>query len=200
RREVPPGCFAPTAAFDEWLAAPAAERWVTLVAAWLDMAVEASPGLSDDGKRLPLLQARVWDAPGLARRRVLLGLLGGLPPGVAADRETLADAAAWGRPALFAHGTGVVSATLEEATLLGVTGQGALATAARHVVAGDHAAAAAALGPLLPETATTFTLQADLTAVVHGLLAPDVAEWPDLIGDVESSGAATVYRFNEHTL
>ncbi|NUP51267.1 MAG: helicase-associated domain-containing protein, partial [Catenulispora sp.] len=56
-------------------------------------------------------------------------------------------------------------------------------------------ALAAALSAALPEPVRHVLIQGDLTAIAPGPLAPDVAREMALIADIESSGAATVYRF-----
>ncbi|MGI5455789.1 helicase-associated domain-containing protein [Streptomyces sp. CA-249302] len=57
------------------------------------------------------------------------------------------------------------------------------------------AAAARLLAPLLPEPLDHVLLQADLTAVAPGPLQRPLADMLDVLGDVESKGGATVYRF-----
>ncbi|MFF2847000.1 helicase-associated domain-containing protein [Streptomyces sp. NPDC058001] len=110
--------------------------------------------------------------------------------------------------------------TLGDAELLGLTGRGALSTHARALLpdrspteaavtaeaadtedtgSADAAAAqeraAALLTPLLPQPLDHVLLQADLTAVAPGPLLRPLAETLAVIADVESKGAATVYRF-----
>ncbi len=57
------------------------------------------------------------------------------------------------------------------------------------------ARAARLLTPLLPEPLDHILLQADLTAVAPGPLLRPLADMLDVLADVESKGAATVYRF-----
>lgn len=103
---------------------------------------------------------------------------------------------------------------LGDAELLGVTGRGALSTAARALlnlpldapagqaaegggvepeVAAEHAAEL--LEPLLPQAVDHVLLQADLTAVAPGPLLRPLADALAVLADVESKGGATVYRF-----
>jgi hypothetical protein len=51
-----------------------------------------------------------------------------------------------------------------------------------------------------PRHETAFTLQADLTATVVGRLAREVLTELRLLADVESTGAATTFRFSEGSL
>jgi hypothetical protein len=89
---------------------------------------------------------------------------------------------------------------VEEAELLGVGAHGSLTTAGRLAVAGDLAAAQDALAERAPATVEKLLLQADLTVVAPGALRPQVAAELELLADVESRGAATVYRIGERSL
>ncbi|MCM2576866.1 helicase-associated domain-containing protein [Streptomyces meridianus] len=98
--------------------------------------------------------------------------------------------------------------TLVECELLGVTGRGALAAHGRallgaapadHQGAGPEAVSpggpARLLAPRLPQPVDHILIQADLTAVAPGPLERPAAEVMGLLADIESKGAATVYRF-----
>ena len=93
----------------------------------------------------------------------------------------------------------VVRWTLTEATVLGVVALDALSTPGRTLLA-DPARAAAALRVALPDPVDHVLLQADLTAVAPGPLEPELERELDLVGEVESAGGATVYRFTEATV
>ncbi len=58
-------------------------------------------------------------------------------------------------------------------------------------------AVTAAVRAVLPEPIDDVIIQADLTVVAPGPLVPAVAHELGLIADIESSGAATVYRISE---
>jgi hypothetical protein len=94
--------------------------------------------------------------------------------------------------------------TLVEAATLGIlAGRGpdaALTTWGRAVLAGDTEAAAAAVRATLPEPVEQVVLQADLTAVAPGMLHREVATELGILAEVESAGAATVYRFSTTTI
>ncbi|MEU8539427.1 helicase C-terminal domain-containing protein [Streptomyces sp. NPDC048717] len=144
--------YAPTPAYDSWLDQPPAERWAGLAATWL--AATRTPALAGGqdtkGRTLAAL------GPGLDRsaapevRLRVLALLATLPPGAAADPETVLARLRWDRPprgdfagaARAMGGTGGTGGVadpreqlarwaLEEAELLGITGRGALAAPAR---------------------------------------------------------------------
>ncbi|MFF6774227.1 helicase-associated domain-containing protein [Streptomyces sp. NPDC012637] len=214
--------YAPTPAYDDWLDLPPAERWALLAGTWLT--ATRTPGVvgTQDGKGRTLSAL----GPGLDRaqapevRRRVLALQATLPPGAAADRETLLARLRWDRP-LRSGGPladlreQIAVWTLDEAELLGVTGRGALASPARALLNLPLAEAAPAdaleghdcepsvaasraatlLAPLLPETVDHVLLQADLTAVAPGPLRRPLADTLSVLADVESKGGATVYRF-----
>jgi hypothetical protein len=108
----------------------------------------------------------------------------------------------------------IVAAVVEQAELLGITGRGALSAVGRWLVAAgdvptpDPLALAETTEPdlvslaaeLLPPTVDHLLLQADLTMVAPGPLAPDVGRRLRDLADVESSGVATVYRLSVATI
>jgi hypothetical protein len=95
----------------------------------------------------------------------------------------------------------LVDFTLREAVWLGLVapvrgGAGILATHGRALLLGlPRDALASALGAALPAPVRHVLIQGDLTAIAPGPLAPEVAREMALIADIESAGAATVYRF-----
>ncbi|MFF0728697.1 helicase-associated domain-containing protein [Streptomyces sp. NPDC004134] len=131
--------YAPTPAYDEWLALPAAGRWAELAAAWL--AATRTPGLvggrDGKGRALSALGEGLDRGAAPEVRRAVLGLLAGLPEGTAATPDSVVARLRWERPprgGTPADGeeedlrTRLARWTLEEAELLGVTGRGALST------------------------------------------------------------------------
>ncbi|MFE5831488.1 helicase-associated domain-containing protein [Streptomyces sp. NPDC056488] len=154
--------YAPTPAYDDWLDLPPAERWARLVAPWL--ASTRTPGLAGGqdakGRALSALGPDLDRAAAPEVRHRVLGLLATLPPGAAADPETLFARLRWERPLRGSaagpgdsgsgsgsgYGSGDEGAgaalpddlrsrlarwSLAEAELLGLTGRGALAAPAR---------------------------------------------------------------------
>ncbi len=154
--------YAPTPAYDHWLDLPPAERWALLVAPWLT--ATRTPGLvggqDTKGRTLAALGPDLDRAPAPEVRHRVLSLLATLPPGSAADPETLFARLRWERPLRGAaaaqagdgkpgedkpgdgrpDGRPVVATdlrsrlarwTLAEAELLGLTGRGALSGPAR---------------------------------------------------------------------
>ncbi|MCW2774594.1 MAG: hypothetical protein JWN91_2920 [Nocardioides sp.] len=191
----------PTDAFDQWTAAPVADRWVALVRAWLES--PRIPGLV--GSRDP--QGKVWNAlaPELSgvhqveSRRMALELLLDLPDGEVLAAGTgvpsLVQRVEWLRPRRPRTRAEQIGWAVDEAALLGVVALGGLASYSRALLTGDEAVAIAGLGALLPEPVDHVLLQADLTAVAPGPLESQLARKLQLVADIESRGGATVYRF-----
>ena len=212
--EVGPS-WMPTPAFDGWLAGSTAHRWSVLASAWL--AMSRVPGLvgSRDLRDTPRPALgpdldRVMAAP--LRRSVLADLAAGSDRdgkgsdrdgqgsdqvGLAvADPDLLAARLDWSAPRQASRlRQDMVAWTLREAGRLGVLGSGALAPAGRALLYAGPGEAAAKLQPALPVTVDHVLLQADLTAVAPGQLEPGLAREMELVAEVESRGAATVYRF-----
>ncbi|MFF8375311.1 helicase-associated domain-containing protein [Streptomyces sp. NPDC015661] len=92
--------YAPTPAYDDWLDLPPAERWARLVAPWL-MATRVAGlvgGADAKGRTLAALGPDLDRAPAPEVRHRVLELLATLPPGAAADPETLFARLRWERP------------------------------------------------------------------------------------------------------
>ncbi|WP_398921031.1 helicase-associated domain-containing protein [Streptomyces sp. I6] len=147
--------FAPTPAYDEWLELPAASRWTALTTAWLT--ATRTPGLVGDqdpkGRTVAALGPDLDRGAAPEVRHRVLALLAELPGGAAPDPGTVLARLRWERPVrtpASAPGTPeppdlrsrIATWTLTEAELLGLTGRGALSTAARTLLS----------GPALPET------------------------------------------------
>ncbi|MDX6227974.1 MAG: hypothetical protein QOI76_1364 [Frankiales bacterium] len=190
----------PTPTYDAWRRLPPEKQWVALADAWL--ATTRLPGLvgvKDDRERtLSVLSADIERSAAPDLRRTALSCLAELPKGAAATTESVVALVSWLVPRRApARSAEQVSWALAEAAALGVTGAGALSVSGRALLAGNPAAAAAALEPLLPEPVDHVLLQADLTAIAPGPLVTDLAHELSLVADVESKGGATVYRFTE---
>jgi hypothetical protein len=195
--------WVPTTAADAWAAGTPEQRWVLLARTWLDL--PRLPGLvgSRDDAGRPI--AALSDGPRRPtaprdRRRVLEGLAE-LPPGTAVGTSAaLAGLLAWRAPRRGGRlRDDVVGWALSEATALGVVALDAVSTPGRALLS-DPARAAAALRAALPDPVDRVLLQADLTAVAPGPLDAELERELDLVGQVESAGGATVYRFTEDTV
>ncbi|GAB3150248.1 helicase-associated domain-containing protein [Microbispora hainanensis] len=196
------GEWLPTGGYDGWRIKATEDRWAVLADAWA--AMERAPGLigeRDDRDRPMNALHPDLRRPGAAQTRArALAVLESAPPGLAPTPESVLARLAWEqprrRPALRDR---LVRFALREAEHIGVTGLGVPSSHGRAVARGDGAAAGL-LGPLLPEAVDHVLLQADLTAVAPGPLTTDLGRRLALMADVESKGAATVYRFSEQSV
>jgi hypothetical protein len=206
----------------EWLVLPRQEQWLWLVNAWL--ASERVPSLvgqpingargvpaahrSASGSTVIALSAEAQrpDAP-LVRKRIL-EILNELTmeAGSADDTAPVLDAAAvlqraeWAQPRMARRFSSMIRGVLAEAELLGLVGSGALSQLGSAMAEDDPEAALAILGEHLPAALSHVLLQADLTAVAPGYLAPGLAEKLLVMADAEGQGPATIYRFSASSI
>jgi len=195
--------FAPTAAYDEWLASPVPSRWALIARAWIESPVAPSLVGRRDDREKPVapLSGAAYHPAVRDLRRTLLRVLADLPANVVPTRDSVLAQLEWHSPRQFrAEVAPLVDDVLREAAFLGITAGGQLARYARPLLEGDEAGAAELLGGDLPHPVDYLLLQADLTAVAPGLLAPSLADDLATLADVESPGGATVYRFTERTI
>ena len=196
--------WAPTVAADRFTEMAAAARWHLLASTWLDL--EARPGLigrrAPDGKPFAALSDSLFSTAAPLDRRLLLGLLSELPPGAGLDAAEVARTLTWRRPRWATRlQIEPVGDLLGEATALGLVGRGAITTAARLLTeGGDTEHATRAMTRVLPEPIDHFLVQADLTVVVPGPLNRDLGDELAEVADVESAGAAMVYRVSESSI
>jgi hypothetical protein len=94
----------------------------------------------------------------------------------------------------------LVRGILEEATLLGLMGSGALTQLGSAIAEAQPEQAMTILGEHLPAAVNHILLQADLTAVAPGYLAPELSETLLLMADAEGQGPASIYRFSAATI
>ena len=174
-----------TPAYDEWRAAEPAERLAAVLRAWWDL--PALPGYEtpDEPRPAPLmpdpLGAFAADLRHIAVRAAgSVELVGWYAP---VPVSLLADAGA------------AVASLAREAQRLGVLAHGAPSPLGRALLDGGDRLDAAARDHLAPP-ASTAVFQADLTAVVAGGPAADLAELLDGCADREARGAASVWRFS----
>ncbi len=199
----------PTDDFDRWQEQDTLTRWWQLAWAWLstehliglvgarvaDKPVNAltpelnhpwAPALRED------LLAQLPSVPGMA-----LAATTGLP----ALRERLH----WIHPRRPIDRLDHLPQLLKEAAALGLTGLGALSSlggALTHAqtVGQSSADQQSELIALFPAPVEHVILQADHTAVAPGPLTPELTRTLGLLGEVESTGGATVYRFTEGSI
>src|SRR5579875_1769319 len=193
---------APTVAADRYAEASTAERWHLLARTWLDL--PRRPGLigtrGPDAKPYGALSDSVYSTAAPLDRRLLLGLLAGLPPGTGVDETSASAALVWRRPRWGKRlQPGPVADLLDEAHSLGLVGRGAISTPGRALLNHDDSVVDA-MNRALPEPIDHFLVQADLTVVVPGPLERHLAEELAAVATVESAGAAMVYRISEASI
>ena len=196
--------WAPTVQADRFNDSPAAERWRLLATTWLDL--PSRPGLTGrrgpDNKPIAALSDALFSTAAPLDRRLLLGLLARLPVGSGLDAAEASRMLLWRRPRWSLRlQPGPVADLIDEATALGLVGRAALSTPARALVSGaSDDAAVAAMNRILPEPIDHFLMQADLTVVVPGPLNRELSDQLAEVANVESAGAAMVYRISEASI
>ena len=205
----------------EWLSLPRQEQWLWLVNAWL--ASERAPSLVGQpltgpssstahhgaaGTTINALSAEAQrpDAP-VVRRRVLeilneLTVEAAAPDGKAPvlDARAVLQRAEWAQPRMSRRFSSLVRGILDEAALLGLMGSGALTQLGSAIADAQPEQAITILGEHLPAAVNHILLQADLTAVAPGYLAPELSETLLLMADAEGQGPASIYRFSAITI
>jgi hypothetical protein len=196
-----PPYWAPTVVADRFAEASTAERWLLLASTWLDL--PSRPALigthSPDAKPYGALSDSLYSTAAPLDRRLLLSMLAELPPGAGVDKNTASAALIWRRPRWAKRlQPAPVADLLEEAHLLGLVGRGAISTPGRALLGDGEAVDAMARA--LPAPIDHFLVQADLTVVVPGPLERHLAEELAAVANVESAGAAMVYRVSEQSI
>ncbi|BDE16395.1 MULTISPECIES: helicase-associated domain-containing protein [Mycobacterium] len=197
--------WAPTTAADRYTTLTAADRWFLLADTWLDL--PGRPTLigtrGPDGKTYGALSDSLFSTAAPLDRRLLLGMLAELPEGAGVDETTASAALIWRRPRWSRRlQPGPVADLLSEAHALGLVGRGAISTPGRVLLGSedDPGAVIAAMARALPKPIDHFLVQADLTVVVPGPLERELADELATVADVESAGAAMVYRVSEQSI
>ncbi|MDT3395922.1 helicase C-terminal domain-containing protein [Streptomyces sp. B1866] len=175
--------YAPTPAYDDWLALPTAPRWAALATAWL--AATRTPGLvggrDAKGRALAALGPDLDRSAAPEVRRRVLSLLAAAPPGAALAAEALLARLRWDRPAHRGQTPAedprsrLAEWTLAEAELLGVTGRGALSSYARTLLPPPETPATATATPT-PRTATPRTTTSRTTPAESAAAAARAAD------------------------
>lgn len=196
--------WAPTVAADRFVESPTAHKWHLLASTWLDL--PGRPSLvgtrGPDSKPYAALSDSLYSTAAPLDRRLLLELLADLAAGAGVDASQASRAMLWRRPRWAIRlQPGPVGALLTEAHTVGVVGRGAIATPARALLSGAPADdVIKAMDKVLPRPIDHFLLQADLTVVVPGPLERELAEQLGAVANVESAGAAMVYRISEASI
>ncbi|SDH51756.1 helicase-associated domain-containing protein [Nonomuraea jiangxiensis] len=185
-----------TTVADDWLARPAAARWQALAECWIALPQAASfrvPGCCAE-HMTPQAPPYQFECGAGDIRRATLRVLRTLPDGHAATPDGLLPAVGWRSRAAREHApatTEFLAAALREGELLGMVQDGALTTLGRALLDGGEVA------ELFPTPSRTVTLQHDLTAIVAGTPAPELAAFLNGCADLESRDRASVWRLSE---
>lgn len=195
-----------SAAAEAWVTRDSAVQWRQLAAGWLNAEYwPSATGRKDPDVKSPAVLAGYHTHGAAALRRSVLGVLAELGPGQATSREALVEVAYWRRPYAFSDAFEFDPATCidwiyGEAETLGIVVDGTLSSIGRALLDGDKTATEQALAACLPDAGRAFTIQADLTATAVGVLERSVLVELRLLADIESTGAATTFRFSEMSL
>jgi hypothetical protein len=162
----------PTDRFDEWRSRELPQQWRVFADTWL---------------------AQHLGGGSAEMKAVLIAAYGDAADGRTLSADDLRRWLAWHRPRRAGTWNRLIPGFVAQASTIGFTGLGALASFA--VQAGAESLAA-----LLPDRVDHVLLQADLTAIAPGPLRPDVASDFAALADVESRGSATVFRFTRESL
>ncbi|MGP3912470.1 helicase-associated domain-containing protein [Nonomuraea sp. 10N515B] len=192
-----------TTLVDEWLARTPDARWRALADAWLRLPQAATYRvLGCCADHTELIPPPYEFECGAGRiRRAVLNVLRSLPSGLGTDAAGLRAPVGWRTRALAdsAHAADeFVSAALREGELLGIVAGGALTRLGSALLSAPSSGSD--LAGLFPTPSATATLQNDLTAIVSGLPAPDLAAFLNACADLESRDRASVWRFSEQSV
>jgi hypothetical protein len=181
----------------EFLAAGMARRWALLLSGW-STSPHSPWEMAETGAHL--LQDSL-DHPATAALRELTAELVTVLGGTQDTQDPAVQL--WRlRPSLAAKTpTEAVAGVLREAEALGLRADGQ-PTSAAVALASDAPADAltTALTGVLPAPVSMLIIQADLTVLAPGLLAPDDEAMLRAIADVESTGMASVWRISPESL
>ncbi|GIH11492.1 hypothetical protein Rhe02_95590 [Rhizocola hellebori] len=204
--------FIPAAGYDQWRAAPLAQRWARLANAWLAMHRQPALAGKRDEKDRPMtvLSPQLERAAAPAMRREILTELART---ATAETDELIELVRWRAPRRMRGREHIYRDLLREAAVLGVTGLDSMTGYTRALLASlssaqddplglrpeadrppEQTAAVLALAELLPAPVDHVLVQADLTVVVPGPAEPALAAELDLVAEHESGGGASVYR------
>jgi Helicase conserved C-terminal domain len=195
----------PTPAFDEWTQLEPVDRWLQVVRAWTTYRTSLSRVANSEAKVAPLSPMYSADDNAVWRRGLVMRALLTGSPGEALDPEGITTSARWKAPGRWVDTSDpreAVEALLEEAALLGLVRGGALTAHGRLAIAPGATASELtdAMASVFPPTITTFTVQADLTALAPSELQSSLRAELAGCADIESLGAASLYRFTEASL
>ncbi|NLG55522.1 MAG: DNA-binding protein [Rhodococcus sp.] len=193
--------WAPTTTADSWLNASTETRWFTLAGAWFEMArMPWFIGERDQSdKPIAALSEEVRAPNAPDDRRAIFDVLAQFDPGTALSDSDVSLSLSWERPRQAPRlRAPSVAKTLREAAAVGLVARGAISSPGRALLHGGNTEAE--MAQALPEPIDYVLVQADLTIVAPGQLTPDLLDRVTLVADLESAGAASMYRIGEDSI
>lgn len=196
----------PTPLFDDWLSAPPLDRWLMVVRAWQYSSIPVSRvvfGTRASKTDAPLSPSWYSDIDEVWRRVRVVEALASVEDEGVPDIDDVGKRAYWhgpGRWASVGDAGGYADELVSELAILGLLRDGALTPLARAALFGSEDDIAEAAAAVFPTVVDTFTIQGDGTAIAPAELDGAVASGLAMIGELSSSGAATVYRITEVSL
>ncbi len=200
--------WAPTSSTDSWIHQAAERRWFSIATAWVNL--QRRPwqigGRTPEGTPIGALVGEMAEGAARAERLLVLEALGAAQPGADVTPVSVARYIAWRHPRWVRRmPRTTINETLSEAQALGLVAHGALTSAGRHLVAAGAADdvekhTVAAMARSIPPPIDFFLAQADQTVTAPGPLTPELAADLALVADLESGGAASVYRVSESSV
>ena len=189
--------IAPTNSFDIWLTQDFESKWRNLVSLWLITSRVSGLVARSDQKFAALGPELDRVSAANVRSRILNELRSHIELSPTLDSFT--ERMKWLAP--LRRGANLrddlVKWTLEECEWLGVTGLGSLSTFAAKLLDGEDQLG---VNAAMPTPIDFITIQSDQTAIAPGPLQHELALEMSQIADIESRGAATVYRFTEGSI
>ncbi len=195
-----------------WLERPASRRWVHLVRAWALSGIEtwrAGTRDAQDRPVAPLADPLATHVSTIRRRARLLHRWVEAAERLDAPPSPVSIVAAsafeggddWTPGEDLVSPEARIMGTLAMASLLGLMAGGMPAPALGHLVRGiDDDELAAHAASVFPPSVSTFTVQADLSAIAPSELDPAIAGELTVMADPVSRSAVSVLRFTEASL
>ncbi|MFG1710176.1 helicase-associated domain-containing protein [Nonomuraea sp. M3C6] len=184
---------------DDWLARTPAARWQALMESWRALPQAATFRVAGccAEHMTPLAPPYQFNCVAGDIRRATLEVLQTLPAGLGSDADGLRPAVDWRTRATREYPPAAgefIAAALREGELLGMVQDGALTALGRAQLDGGEVA------EQFPTPSRTVTLQNDLTAIVTGVPAPELAAFLNECAELESRDRASTWRLSEKSV
>lgn len=200
--------WAPTSSADSWIHQSPERRWLSIASAWINL-LRRPWQIGDrtpDGTPIGALAGEMAEGAARAERLLVLEALGEAKPGADVTPVSLGRQIAWRHPRWVRRmPQSTIIETLAEAQALGLVAHGALTSAGRQLIASGptdevETHTLSAMAASIPAPIDFFLAQADQTVTAPGPLTPELAADLALVADLESGGAASVYRVSENSV